>query len=286
MDAHRRTALSPRPARGRSGATAALLDVLTEFRASGTARALVEEAPEAIARLGFDRVLISRVNDGIWLPESMFVRRDPQWASAIIQAGRDQVITLDSVVETDVVDAARALVVDEVQTHPRVCRPIAAVSRSDNYGVAPIIVDQTVVGMVHADCYVQRRPVHREECDTLAVAAESLAAHLSRLLLREQLHAIREVAAAPSWTMPCINPGLAAPVQTLETRAELTARELDVMRLMAAGETNYRIARRLNISEGTVKTHVSKILNKLDAASRTQAVSLWLQKSQSVIARL
>jgi DNA-binding CsgD family transcriptional regulator len=280
MDGHRHAALSPRLAAGSSGATAALLDALSEFRAARSPQALVEEAPEAIARLGFDRVLISRVNNGIWLPESMFVRRDPQWASAIIQAGRDQAITLDSVVETDVVGAGRILVIDEVQTHPRVCRPIATVSRSDNYGVAPIIVDQTVVGMVHADCYLQRRPVHRDECDTLAVAAESLAAHLGRLLLSEQLRAVRKAAKPPSWVMPTTNPKPTAPAHPTETWSALTERELDVIRLMATGETNYRIARLLNISEGTVKTHVSSILQKLDAASRTQAVAIWLRASR------
>ena len=58
-----------------------------------------------LARLGFDRVLVSRIDNGIWVPESMFVRRDPQWAAAILQAGRDQPTTLESVVETDVVDS-------------------------------------------------------------------------------------------------------------------------------------------------------------------------------------
>jgi DNA-binding CsgD family transcriptional regulator len=272
MDAE--PAPSPRSATGRADG---LLEALAEFRTAGSARALVEQAPEVIARIGFDRVLISRVDDGVWLPESMFVRRDPQWAAAIVRAGREEITTLDSVVETDVVDAARILVVDDVQTHPRVCRPIAAVSRSENYGVAPIVIDRTVVGMVHADCYLQRRPVHRDACHTLAVAAENLAAHLARLLLREQLDALRRAAAAPSWAMPTADPEPAAPTRTTGARAGLTDRELEVMRLMAAGETNYRIARRLSISEGTVKTHVSKILRKVDAASRTQAVSAWLR---------
>jgi DNA-binding NarL/FixJ family response regulator len=44
---------------------------------------------------------------------------------------------------------------------------------------------------------------------------------------------------------------------------------------MASGETNYGIARRLAITEGTVKTHVSNILHKLEAVNRAQAVSLW-----------
>ncbi len=50
-----------------------------------------------------------------------------------------------------------------------------------------------------------------------------------------------------------------------------------MIRLMAAGETNYRIARLLDITEGTAKTHVSNILQKLGASNRAQAVSRWLR---------
>ena len=56
--------------------------------------------------------------------------------------------------------------------------------------------------------------------------------------------------------------------------SELTARELEVLRLVAAGESNKRIATELAISERTARTHVSGILRKLGLSSRTQA-ALW-----------
>ena len=56
--------------------------------------------------------------------------------------------------------------------------------------------------------------------------------------------------------------------------SELTARELDVLRLVAAGEPNKQIAAALAISERTARTHVSRILRKLHLSSRTQA-ALW-----------
>lgn len=53
---------------------------------------------------------------------------------------------------------------------------------------------------------------------------------------------------------------------------DLTARELDVLRLMAGGYSNRDIATALHLAEGTVKNYVSEILIKLDARDRTRAV--------------
>ena len=60
--------------------------------------------------------------------------------------------------------------------------------------------------------------------------------------------------------------------------AELTERELDVLRLIAEGDSNATIAEKLVLSEKTVKGHVSNILSKLHMADRTQAaVFAWQQ---------
>jgi DNA-binding NarL/FixJ family response regulator len=58
------------------------------------------------------------------------------------------------------------------------------------------------------------------------------------------------------------------------TNAELTSRELEVLRLLGAGKANKEIAAHLSISERTARTHVSSILRKLRLTSRTQA-ALW-----------
>jgi DNA-binding NarL/FixJ family response regulator len=59
---------------------------------------------------------------------------------------------------------------------------------------------------------------------------------------------------------------------------DLTVRESEVLRLVSMGLGNKEIAVRLAISEHTAKFHISSILSKLHAASRTEAVSLGIRK--------
>ena len=65
--------------------------------------------------------------------------------------------------------------------------------------------------------------------------------------------------------------------QPLRPGYDLTPREHEVLALMAEGLSNPEIAERLVMSRSTVKFHVSNILSKLDAASRTEAVAVALQ---------
>ncbi|WP_426501946.1 response regulator [Dactylosporangium sp. McL0621] len=69
---------------------------------------------------------------------------------------------------------------------------------------------------------------------------------------------------------PAVARRLAA-ARPAEDPAELTGRELEILRLVATGATNREIAGRMFLSEGTVKNHVSRILTRLGLRDRTQA---------------
>src|SRR5262249_44260641 len=71
---------------------------------------------------------------------------------------------------------------------------------------------------------------------------------------------------------------LAHPPQRSPTAEPLTKREVEVLRLVARGESNQAIAAELGIGELTVRVHVSNILSKLHLASRTQAALFALQE--------
>jgi len=67
------------------------------------------------------------------------------------------------------------------------------------------------------------------------------------------------------------------PAGATDHRPSLTDRELEVLQLLAAGETNKEIARQLSLSPGTVRVHVSNILAKLGVENRTAAARYALE---------
>ncbi len=73
-------------------------------------------------------------------------------------------------------------------------------------------------------------------------------------------------------------PGIALQLADHTNDEHLSAREIEVLELIASGHSNKRIARALDITEGTVKNHVKTILAKLCAKDRTHAVTMGLQR--------
>lgn len=87
---------------------------------------------------------------------------------------------------------------------------------------------------------------------------------------RDLFACIRAVYSGQTYIPPCV----AAKLLPRLFAEALTEREAEVLSFMAKGESNKAIGDRLRISEVTVKTHIANILDKLDATSRTEAVSI------------
>lgn len=117
------------------------------------------------------------------------------------------------------------------------------------------------------------------------VVAAALSAGAAGFVLKEApgediLRAVREVAAGRSWLDPAVTGRVlrhlrtdALPRSAASGRIdELTPRELEVLRLLAAGTTNPEIATQLHISETTVKSHLGSIFTKLDLRDRAAAI--------------
>jgi two-component system, NarL family, response regulator DegU len=110
-----------------------------------------------------------------------------------------------------------------------------------------------------------------------AVKAGAMGYLLKDVPAPELIDTIRRVHAGESFIQPSVASRLLVEMgrrSRVPADEELTARELDVLGLLAEGASNREIASRLYLAEGTVKNHVSNILGKLHAANRTHAVRL------------
>jgi DNA-binding CsgD family transcriptional regulator len=253
----------------------------------------------AVESCGFDRVLLSRVEDGVWRPWRSVARdqrEEEQRMAAWIQEW-PQILLDRHVLESDLVRRQQPGIVADAATDPRVHPPLLEAAGLSSYVVAPILTGDRVVGLLHAD--YQHAPVTELDRDVLWTFAQGVGrAHERAMLLgrlREQrsqlLEGLRVVernidALAAAETGLGERPQLEAYVEEAPAAprpaaidALLTSREMEVLALMATGATNDRIARKLVISPETVKTHVKRVLRKLSADNRAEAISLYLRLS-------
>jgi DNA-binding NarL/FixJ family response regulator len=105
-----------------------------------------------------------------------------------------------------------------------------------------------------------------------AIRAGAIGYLLKDTQAAELRRAIKAAAAGQVQLSPQASAHLLGAIRTPELPEPLTPREMDVLRLLAQGQSNKEIARALDLVEETVKSHVRHILAKLGVQSRTQAV--------------
>lgn len=301
LDLLRRLTIADEALARAAGQTRRLGEVLERLEsAPSTVAELVTLGPQLTRHLGFDRAILSRVEDGVWTSEAVYVADDPNWADEINKVGQEQPQQLvQGLHETEIVRRRSAMIVTGVQQDSRVHRPIADASRSNSYVAAPIMSGNRVVGLLHGDCYLQGREPSAEDCEAFEAYAKGLQLALSRARAAEKLNAVgdelrsianecHDVAAVHDFSLARAHVmrhselPLAVRVTKHALRSVrdlLTAREVQILELMAEGMSNVKIAERLVISEGTVKQHVKHVLRKLGAANRVEAVSMLYQSN-------
>jgi DNA-binding CsgD family transcriptional regulator len=281
----------------RSRAFTRVQEALARMRELMTVDQAIQAVAAEVVQLGFPRVIVSRVIDGAWMPEVVLVEGDPEWGAAILAAGRATPLPLNHMIlEAEMVRRRAPMIVHDVQNDPRAHRPIADSSYSRSYVTAPLMPEGRVIGFIHADCYTIQRDVDEFDRDVLWMFAEGAGYAIERTVLQERLRDLRDrvrgltdsISAAVDEVvdaeveMARLDRATAAVTRAASAavvvpgprlRTLLTRREIEIAQLMATGNTNAEIARRLVISEGTVKTHVSNVLRKLRASNRTQAVA-------------
>ncbi|MBC7990411.1 MAG: response regulator transcription factor [Luteimonas sp.] len=197
----------------------------------------------------------------------------------------------------------RILVVDD---HPLMREGIAAVIKGEQ---DMVVAAEASNGREAIECFRRHRPdivlmdLQMPEMDgvtaTIAIRAEWPDARIVMLTTyRGDIQALRSLQAGASGYLlkNMIRSDLLAAIRSVhagerriprEVAAELaahvtddalSARELDVLKLVAAGNSNRRVADQLKVTEETVKSHMKNIMNKLVARDRTHAVMIALKR--------
>lgn len=253
---------------------------------------------------GFGRVMLSRVDNSSWRPWKSFAvgdrrseRNFREWITAIPEIRLDHLL-----LESDMVRRRGAAIVLDAANDQRVNPELVEVSGLTSYVAAPLLPGDRVAGFLHADYLTGQ--VEPLDLDVLWAFAKAFDQIFSRAVLEQRLgqqrqqtkFALQSIAdsldrrGSAEVGFDSLDGAVGSAFQSARSPAGpglsgfdalLTKRELEVLALMATGASNDRIADKLVISGGTVKTHVKKILRKLRAENRAGAIAQYLRLTMS-----
>lgn len=275
---------------------------LAQLRAVGSTAKMLVKAPRLLCECcGFASAILFRVDQGIVTPAAAYSTTDADLAEKVrrqfAKLGRVELDEL--VVETEMLRRRIPIIVHDAMNDPRTRQDMIRVTGVNSYVAAPILPQGRVIGFLHA---TTAQDITGADRDVLWAFAEGYGYALERTILLERLHQqgerirdlvratelalaeIREAGLQISPPATGLTPAAAEPIRSAVFAAPdsrihqvLTRRELEIIELIAHGETNREIADRMVISEGTVKTHVSRILRKLRVANRAEAASQFMR---------
>lgn len=289
-----------------AGALSSVLDALERVRAESAMECVIPTSAERLCASGaFDRVMLSSVQGSMWSPQALYVKgRDGQVTREIDETLEKLEIALVSpLVEAEVVRRRLPALVNDAPHEPRAYAPLVQRTGTRDYVVAPLMAMSTVVGLLHADRAAGALPVTQVDRDLLRMFADGVGVVYERAALSEraeqQRRSVAEVcdAAVRAFArledppalllespLPVLGRPALAPIRG-EAResnrlSRLTAREREVLGLLASGATNAQLADRLTVAESTVKSHVKHILHKLGAGNRAAAIACYLRETR------
>jgi DNA-binding CsgD family transcriptional regulator len=276
----------------RAAALSGVAPALRSLRQATSLPGLYSHATRALCdEMRFGRAALFSLRDHALVVESVHARGAPEESSRLLQRLAGAPAPLGPLLhEAEVLRRRMTLLVEDAVCDGRALAPLPG---TRSYVAAPVICEARAVTLVHADHGPHGRAVTESERRALWAFAEGLGYALERCVLEERLrrHSNRVLALVRSTEASVeelVNPAVALPeagVEELIPRSRaatmpererlemLTRREREVLAMLAEGETNARIAKRLVVSEDTVKTHVKHILRKLSVHNRSQAVS-------------
>jgi DNA-binding CsgD family transcriptional regulator len=266
-----------------------------------SSRAMSRRAPAELRdAAGFTRVMISAAHGSRWLPDTMRSEdhADPL-AVEFERFARDgnEIPLARMMLETEMIRHRVPVIVRNAETDPRTYKPLVRVTRSRSYVAAPIATNRRVIGFMHADRFDQRSDITEGDLESIRLFTTEFGIIFERATLAERIRSQRTdvedvfhasiqqlrslegplMLAAERDLAPPVPPALGGADLDQAGRDLLSRREREVLMLVAQGATNRAIAQELVLSTDTVKTHVTKVMRKLRASSRAEAVARYLQ---------
>jgi DNA-binding CsgD family transcriptional regulator len=259
---------------------------------------LVQLAPVLLCEAcNFDRAMISAVRGSTWVPTAVHVAvgADDHVNRALVSTITTLEVPLtSSLIETEILRRRTSMLVDgtAVERHPS--HVLAGLSASRAYIAAPIVIAERVAGFLHADTFTSRRSLTDADRVALQAFADLFGLLYERAAMAERLlqqqDTIRTALTSAADSVAELGPnvghlvradlraadvpahGDTRPTAERHDVGTLTTREWEILGLLATGATNGQIAAALVVSESTIKSHVKRILRKLPAANRAEAV--------------
>jgi DNA-binding CsgD family transcriptional regulator len=279
-------------------------EAIARFASADSLAELVLQAPVLLCEAGpFDRAMISRVRGSTWTPVAVHVAvgADDEANVALVAALRAlQVPLTGSLTETEVLRHRTSMLVEPtsaagITSARRTFGRLAELLGPRAYVVAPIVVGDRVAGFLHADTCTSGRELTAADRAGIQIFAAMFGLLYERAAMSQRLRDQRQAVAAAIAAGSQVDSG---PDVTRLVRAQvrsadhdrhggnpwrpvdggaLTGREWEILRLLASGATNSQIASALVVSDNTVKSHIKRILRKLPAANRAEAVYRYTQ---------
>ena len=277
----------------RSDALERVREAVRRVSEVGSPQGILDRAAEELGTSSqFDRVLISEVRDRRLEPHAIWsADRAPEVQETLRQLRVTPIVLEYPLIEDEIARQPHVEIVNVSASRSRAAGRLADVLGWESYVVAALTVHGSTVGMLHADSVASGRPLDQLDAEVAAHYSEGLAGVFERAVLRETLQRHRrELQSAIQWMSSRLSElasgatgstVVATGHSNPDLADALTPRELEVLRLLARGQTNLAIARALVVREGTIKYHVKNILRKLGATSRADAVSRYARTTAS-----